>query len=78
MSCKLATFGDHRHCGSGDIRFLVRYTIQQDHVIEGSFDFNGSHRQSGSGDIMVLVSHVIVQDPFTKGLNNFKGGSHLS
>ena len=38
MSCKLATFGDHRHCGSGDIRFLVSYTIHQDHEIEGSFD----------------------------------------
>ena len=62
MSCKIATFGDHRHCGSGDIMFLVCHTIQQDHVMEGSFDFNGCHRQCGSGDIMALVSHVILQD----------------
>ena len=78
VSCKLATFGDHSHCGSGVIRFLVSYTIHQDHEIEGSFDFNESHRQCGSGDKMVLVSHVIVQYPLTKGLNNFKGGRHLS
>ena len=78
MSCKLAKFGDHRNCGSGDIMFLVCHTIQQDHVIEGSFDFNDCHRQCGSGNIMILVSHVIVQDHLTKGLNNFIGGSQLS
>ena len=78
VSCKLAKFGGHRQCESGDIRVLVCHEIQQDQVIKGSIDFNGSHRQCGSSNIMVLVSHVIVQDHLTKGLNNFMGGSQLS
>ena len=30
-----AKFGDHRHCGSGDIMVSVRHVILQDHVIHG-------------------------------------------
>ena len=29
----------HRHCGSGDVMFLVCHVTLQDHVIERSCDF---------------------------------------
>ena len=32
-------FGDHEHCGNGDIVFLVCRAIYQDHVARGSCDF---------------------------------------
>ena len=38
---QLVKFGDHRHCGSGDVMILGRQVILQDHVIKESCDFMG-------------------------------------
>ena len=35
-----ATFGGHRHCGSGEM-LLIWDLISKDHMIEGFFDFMG-------------------------------------
>ena len=79
VSYRLARFGDHRHCGSEDIKILVCQVISQDHLIKWSFDFIGrspssyhpakfcGYRHCGSGDIMVLVCQVISQDHSIKG-----------
>ena len=36
-----AKFGDHRHCGSGDIMILGCHIIPQDYMTKGSCDFVG-------------------------------------
>ena len=36
-----AKFGGHRHCGSGDIKFLVCHVISQDHVTKGQSSIMG-------------------------------------
>ena len=32
-------FGDHKHCGSGDMMFLVCHVILQDHETQEPYDF---------------------------------------
>ena len=84
-----AKFRGHRHCGSGDIIFLICHVISQDQIVKGSCDFKkqepvkvgchpdkfDSHRYSDNGDIMVLVCHVILQDYVIKGSYDFMGRS---
>ena len=46
MSCKLAMFGDHRHCGNGDIMVLVSHVIVQDLLTKGLNNFIGGSQLS--------------------------------
>ena len=34
-----ATFGEHSHCDSGDLTYLICHVTLQDYVIKGSCDF---------------------------------------
>ena len=36
---KPGQFGEHMHCGSGNIKVSVCHLILQDHAIKGSCDF---------------------------------------
>ena len=83
VSPQPVTFGDHRHCVSGEIVVLVWHVISQDNVIKRSNDFMGispsrfsyhsakfgGHKRSSSVGITVLVCHVI------KGSSDFIGRS---
>ena len=76
-----AKFGDHRHCGRGDIMVLVCYVILQNHMIRGSCKYKdetplgksispakfGGHTHCHSGDKMVLVCQMILHNHVIKG-----------
>ena len=82
-------FGDHRHCGNGDMMVLVCHMILQDQVMKRSCDFMGrrpieasyhpvkvsGHSHSSSGVVMILVCHMISQDHKVKGQCGKLGGT---
>ena len=34
-------FGDHRHCGNGDLMFLICHMTSRDHMLKGLYGFIG-------------------------------------
>ena len=62
MTSHPANFGDHQHCGSGDIVFVV---FPDNFVV---------HRHCGKGDIF-LVCCVISRENVIKGSCNFFMGT---
>ena len=57
----LATFGGHRHCGSGDIMFLICHVTSRDHVFKGICDFMGKSHSRPVTTSPYLVAIGLVQ-----------------
>ena len=82
-----AKFGDHIHCGSGNIMFLIFHVILQDQVTQEPYDLTGyspsrlvttlsSLVAMGTVAVeMFFLCHVILQDHVIKESCDFIGRS---